>query len=126
MKNLTFKTIGKILMEVPMEQYENVLHFYRDLLLFDEIDGDFTDINCKKTIFLNGNLQLEICASPDIKESTIKLLLETNDLNQALGYFQANKTESHLKKNVAASEILHVTDYGGLRLMVMENDLKNP
>ncbi len=103
-----------------MEQYENVLHFYRDLLLFDEIDGDFTDINCKKTIFLNGNLQLEICASPDIKESTIKLLLETNDLNQA------NKTESHLEKNVAASEILHVTDYGGLRLMVMENDLKNP
>lgn len=113
-------------MEVPMEQYENVLHFYRDLLLFDEIDGDFTDINSKKTIFLNGNLHLEICSSPDIKESSIKLLLETNDLNQALGYFQANKIESHLEKNVAAPEILHVTDYAGLRLMVMENDLKNP
>ena len=113
-------------MEVPMEQYENVLHFYRDLLLFDEIDGDFSDINGKKSLFLNGNLQLEISASPDIKESTIKLLLETNDLNQAKGYFQANKIESYLEKNVAAFEILHVTDYAGLRLMVMENDLKNP
>jgi len=113
-------------MEVPMEQYENVLHFYRDLLLFDVIDAGSHEPNESRTLLQNRSLQLEICASTAIKASSIKLLLETNDLNQALGYFQANKIECHLEKNVAAPEILHVTDYGGLRLMVKENDLKNP
>ncbi len=122
MNKLTIKADKDITIKIPIDLYEDTLHFYRDILLMEteEVLIDLpSTINSTKVKFGDINLWLEPISNP--KDAAMLLKINTNQMENALNYLQANNVKIIGKKNKLIGGYLRIQDPAGNTLLLTSN-----
>lgn len=84
--NLEFQPGRNIAMKIPAHEYENTLHFYRNILRFKEITGSEPGDTPR---FEFGDKTLWLDRMPGLSQSEIWLEVVASDIDQAAEYLKA-------------------------------------
>jgi len=92
--NIIFEAGNNIVIKIPIELYDETLHFYRDILLLETEEHAINHPSIIKSTKVNfGGLTLWLNAVPLEKESKIYLELNTNQMQNALDYLRTNRIQ---------------------------------
>lgn len=83
--SLEFQPGKNIAMKIPAHEYQDTLHFYRNILCFNEITTDGKDDTPR---FEFGDKTLWLDCMPSLSQSEIWLEVITNDIGQASDYLK--------------------------------------
>lgn len=126
MDNIIFRAGNNIAIKIPIELYEETLHFYRDILLLEteEQQIDHPSI-IKSTKVKFGDINLWLDAVPQKKETKIYLELNTNQMQNALDYLSTNKIQIAADEDEQSPDIQWIKDPAGNTLLLHTNNLDN-
>ena len=115
MSHIKLSPSKQLILQVPIDQYEENLHFFRDILLLPLCqEQPETEVSNNKVSLGFGHITLILQSSEQVTAPRFQLVLETTDLQQTENYLIANNIPTLL----SGTDYLLVEHSSGINTLV--------